>query len=69
MRVVGQLKIFNKQKSIIGFNVRPIEDFNEISEHLAGVMYAHLALTKGPLVVSWWSHSCILLHNLFGSPA
>ena len=53
MRVVGSIKFFNKQKTINGFDVRPIENFNEIYEHLADVMYAHLAMTKGPLVVRY----------------
>lgn len=59
MRVVGNFKFFSKQKSINGFDVRPVENFNEIYEHLADVMYAHLAMTKGPLVVRYYGNNCL----------
>ena len=52
IRVVGHLKVFNKQKSITAFHVKPITDFNELSHHLSEVMYAHLIATKGAPVVS-----------------
>ena len=52
VKVIGTLKSFNKQRSITGFYVKPIEDFNELSHHMAEVMYIHLAITKGVPVVS-----------------
>ena len=52
VRVVGHLKVFNKQRSVTAFYVKPLEDFNQLSHHLAEVMYAHLVATKGAPVVS-----------------
>ena len=52
MRVVGHLRTFNKQRNVLAFNIRPIEDFNEVSHHLAQVIYGHLDATKGVPVVS-----------------
>ncbi len=52
IRAVGHLKVFNKQKSVTAFYIQPITDFNELSHHLAEVMYAHLTSTKGAPVVS-----------------
>ena len=35
----------------MAFKIRPIEDFNEVTHHMAEVMYAHLAVTKSPPIV------------------
>ena len=51
MKVCGHLKTFNRQLSVVAFNIRPVEDFNEVSHHLAETIYAHLAITKGVPVV------------------
>ena len=51
VKVIGHLKQFNKPRNIVAFKIRPIEDFNEVTHHMAEVMYAHLAVTKGPPVV------------------
>ena len=53
VRVVGHLRSFNKQRNMMAFHVRPVEDFNEVSHHLSEVIYTHLAVTKGLPVVSW----------------
>ena len=53
VRIVGHLKMFNKQKSVTAFYVKPITDFNELSHHLSEVIFAHLSSTKGALVVSY----------------
>ena len=52
VRVVGHLRSFNKQRNMMAFHVRPVEDFNEISHHLSEVIYTHLAVTKCLPVVS-----------------
>ena len=52
VKVIGHLKPFNKQKNIIAFKIRPVEDFNEVTHHLCEVMYTHLAVTRGPPMVS-----------------
>ena len=51
VKVIGHLKQFNKQRNIVAFKIRPIEDFNEVTHHMAEVMYAHLAVTKSPPLV------------------
>lgn len=51
VRIIGHLKVFSKQRSITAFHLKPITDFNEVSHHLAEVMYAHLSSTKGLPVV------------------
>lgn len=58
VRIVGHLKVFNKQRSVTAFYVRPLTDFNELSHHLSEVMYAHLVATKGaPVVSGLWRYS------------
>ncbi len=52
IRVVGHLKVFNKQRSVTAFYVNPITDYNALTHHLTEVMYAHLTATKGAPVVS-----------------
>ena len=51
VKVMGHLKQFNKLRNVVAFKIRPIDDFNEVTHHLGEVMYAHLAVTKGPPVV------------------
>ncbi|RIA86709.1 hypothetical protein C1645_779005 [Glomus cerebriforme] len=43
----GNCRIFANKKHVAAHIVRPIEDHNEISYHMAEVIYAHLYLTKG----------------------
>ena len=45
--MVGHLRMFNKQQNVVGFFIKPIEDFNEVTHHLTETIYAHLAVTKG----------------------
>lgn len=52
VKVVGHLKVFNKQKSVTAFYIRPVSDFNELTHHLSEVMYTHLTHKKGAPVVS-----------------
>lgn len=51
VKVVGHLRVFNKQQSVIGFHIKPIEDFNEVTHHLTETLFAHLAFTKGLAMV------------------
>lgn len=51
VRIVGHLKVFNKQRSVTAFYVKPQSDFNQLSHHLSEVMFAHLVATKGAQVV------------------
>ena len=53
IKAVGHLKVFNKQRSITAFHIKPISDFNELTHHLSEVMYSHLAATKELPVVRY----------------
>jgi replication factor A2 len=48
VKVIGHLKQFNKLRNVVAFKIRPVEDYNEVTHHLAEVMYCHLASTKSP---------------------
>ena len=52
VKVIGHLKTFNKQMNVTAFHIKPITDFNEVTHHLAEVMFIHLAATRGVPVVS-----------------
>ena len=58
VKVIGNIKTFNKQMSVTAFHIKPIVDFNEVTHHLAEVMFIHLAHTRGVPVVSPYPHSC-----------
>ena len=55
IKAIGHLKVFNKQRSVTSFHIKPISDFNELTHHLSEVMYSHLAATKQLPVVSVYS--------------
>lgn len=50
VRVVGHLRSFKQQKSVIVFSIRPVLNFNEITSHLMETLHAYLCLQKGPNV-------------------
>lgn len=64
VRVVGHLKVFNKQRSVTAFYVKPVTDYNQISHHLSEVMFAHLTSTKGAPVVKELCSACCLYYEL-----
>ncbi|CAG8727377.1 8824_t:CDS:2, partial [Funneliformis caledonium] len=43
----GNYRVFSSKKHFAAHIVRPIEDHNEISYHIADVIYSHLYLKKG----------------------
>jgi len=49
VRVVGHLRSFHNQRSIVAFRIQPVVDFNEITYHQLEAVYAHLSNTKGVL--------------------
>ena len=51
VRVVGHLRSFKQQKSVIVFSIRPVVNFNEITSHIMETLHAYLCLQKGPNVV------------------
>lgn len=48
VRVVGNLREFNGGLHVVGFQLLPIKDFNEITFHALEVISVHLRNTKGP---------------------
>ena len=46
IKAIGHLKVFNNQRSVTAFLIKPISDFNEVTHHLAEVMACHLSSTK-----------------------
>ncbi|KAI8823532.1 uncharacterized protein EV422DRAFT_521334 [Fimicolochytrium jonesii] len=49
VRATGHLRVFNQKKSLIGFNLRPVDTPDEIAFHMLDTTFVHLYLTKGPL--------------------
>ena len=47
IRVIGNVKVFNEKRQVTAFNVRPIDDFNEVTHHAMESIYCHLKATKG----------------------
>eukprot|EP00475_Leptophrys_vorax_P037870 TRINITY_DN6585_c1_g2_i1.p1 TRINITY_DN6585_c1_g2~~TRINITY_DN6585_c1_g2_i1.p1 ORF type:complete len:320 (-),score=93.05 TRINITY_DN6585_c1_g2_i1:33-992(-) len=48
-RVFGRLAEFQGKRSISGFAVTKVEDFNEITRHRLEAVYAHLVNTRGSM--------------------
>lgn len=64
VKVIGHIKTFNKQMNVTAFHIKPIVDYNEITHHLAEVIFIHLATTRGVPVVSWTTvYSTIILYS------
>lgn len=47
VRVVGNLREFNNQLSVVGFTLLPITDFNELTFHMLEAISVHLRNTRG----------------------
>eukprot|EP01135_Chromosphaera_perkinsii_P009186 Nk52_evm21s1671 gene=Nk52_evmTU21s1671 len=48
VRVYGQMRNYQGKCSVNGYNLQKIEDYNEITYHMAEVLYIHLLRLKGP---------------------
>uniref|UniRef100_A0A4W5PN22 Replication factor A protein 2 n=1 Tax=Hucho hucho TaxID=62062 RepID=A0A4W5PN22_9TELE len=46
VKVSGNLRSFQNHRSVVAFNVRPLEDMNEITSHMLEVVQAHMLLNK-----------------------
>jgi len=42
VRVIGRVNVFKGQKSLVGFAVLPITDFNDVTLHFIECIYSHL---------------------------
>ena len=47
VRVVGALRSFNNARSLTAFSVRPVKDFNEVTQHNLEVIKCHLENVRG----------------------
>lgn len=48
VRCVGNLRSFNDRRNVIGFQLIPVTDFNELTFHYLNVIACHLRCTKQP---------------------
>ncbi|KAM9488060.1 replication protein A 32 kDa subunit [Clarias gariepinus] len=46
VKVSGNLRSFQNNRSLVAFSVRPMEDMNEITSHMLEVVQAHMLLSK-----------------------
>ncbi|KAK2854761.1 hypothetical protein Q7C36_006630 [Tachysurus vachellii] len=46
VKVSGNLRSFQNNRSLVAFSVRPLEDMNEITSHMLEVVQAHMQLIK-----------------------
>ncbi|CAN9513817.1 unnamed protein product [Ophioblennius macclurei] len=46
VKISGNLRSFQNQRSVVAFRVRPLEDMNEITSHMLEVVQAHMTLSK-----------------------
>ena len=51
VRVLGHIRTFSQQRSVVGFLVQPLKDFNEVTYHMVHVVHSQLALQEGAPVV------------------
>lgn len=46
IKVSGNLRSFQNNRSVVAFSMRPLEDMNEITSHMLEVVQAHMMLSK-----------------------
>ncbi|XP_061770986.1 replication protein A 32 kDa subunit isoform X2 [Nerophis ophidion] len=46
VKISGNMRSFQNNRSVVAFSVRPLEDMNEITSHMLEVVQAHMALSK-----------------------
>lgn len=51
VKVSGNLRSFQNNRSLVAFSVRPLEDMNEITSHMLEVVQAHMLLSKPQAMV------------------
>lgn len=47
VKVIGNIRAFGTKRSIIGVDISPIQDFNQLAYHQLDVIYVHLYNTRG----------------------
>ncbi|XP_051999399.1 replication protein A 32 kDa subunit [Xyrauchen texanus] len=46
VKVSGNLRSFQNNRSLVAFSVRPLEDMNEVTSHMLEVVHAHMQQSK-----------------------
>ena len=59
VRIFGNIRSFQNQRSLAAFNITAIEDMNQLTTHLLEVVHSHLWWTKSQVMVS----SLSLIHT------
>lgn len=49
VKVYGTIRVFNKEKAIVGTHIKKIERFDDVTNHLLQVFVAHCIRKKGVL--------------------
>lgn len=49
VKVYGTIRVFNKEKAIVGTHIKKIERFDDVTNHLLQVFVAHAIRKKGVL--------------------
>lgn len=49
VKVYGTIRVFKEEKAIVGTHIKPIEKFDEVTNHLLQVFVAHSIRKKGVL--------------------
>lgn len=47
VRVVGSLRAFGEKRSVVGYRLLPVHDFNEVTYHFLNAIHVHLVHTRG----------------------
>lgn len=47
VRVYGNLRTFERKKSMVAYSIKPVHDYNEVTYHFLQCVFQHLHLTKG----------------------
>lgn len=61
VRVVGNIRDYEGAKHVLVFEIFPLEDFNQLTNHLLDVILTHCQHTKGPITVSTCVFVCMRL--------
>lgn len=57
VRVVGNIRDYEGNRHVLVFEVFPIEDFNQLTNHLLDVILTHCKHAKGPIPVGSLLHA------------
>ena len=49
VRIIGSIQVFQENRSILAFRIKPVVDENEITYHFLNVLFNHFYRTKGNL--------------------